>query len=144
VLFKFLINAVSFIHSHGIIHRDLKPENILVEGDQYVLADFGIANYNPEMFLLKADTPKGERLGNRRFSAPEQEDGGVLPHPTMDIYAMGQIIQWFVTGSIHRGTQRARISDIIPGCEVHDGFPSQHRYSARDQEWTTTRYPNER
>ena len=55
-LTEFLLNAVNFIHSHGIVHRDLKPENILVNGDNYLLADFGIANYNPEMFGIMADT----------------------------------------------------------------------------------------
>lgn len=119
-LTQFLLDSLHFIHSHGIIHRDLKPENILQEGETYFLADFGIASYNPEMFRLMADTRKGERLGNRKFSAPEQEEGGVEAHPTMDIYAFGQLVQWFITGSIHRGTQRTQISSIIPNSEVYD------------------------
>jgi len=119
-LSEFLLDALSFIHSHGIVHRDLKPENILMNGDRYVLADFGIASYNPDIFRVRAETRQGERLGNRLFSAPEQETGGTAAHATMDIYAMGQLIQWFVTGSIHRGTHRTLISSVIPGAEEYD------------------------
>jgi serine/threonine-protein kinase len=119
-LTDFLINALDFIHSNGIVHRDLKPENILCDQDNYVISDFGIASYNPDFFKLLVKTGKGERLGNRKFSAPEQEEGNAVAHPTMDIYALGQIIQWFATGSIHRGTQRILISNSIPGAERYD------------------------
>ena len=84
-LFRFLIDSVKKIHSNGIVHRDIKPENILVDGTKFALADFGIANFNPEMFKILADTEKKERLGNRLFSAPEQEKPGIEAHPTMDI-----------------------------------------------------------
>jgi eukaryotic-like serine/threonine-protein kinase len=119
-LTKFLLNALDFIHSRGIVHRDLKPENILADGDRYVLADFGIASYNPDIFRVRAETRSAERLGNRLFSAPEQESGGTDAHPTMDIYALGQLIQWFVTGSIHRGTRRTLIASLIPDSEEYD------------------------
>ncbi|MGB7443751.1 MAG: protein kinase [Coleofasciculaceae cyanobacterium] len=105
-LFEFLMSSLEFIHNNGIIHRDLKPENILMCDNNLVLTDFGIAYYNPQNFLFKAETKKNERLANYLFSAPEQFDGVVCPHPTMDIYAFGQICQWYVTGKTHRGTGR--------------------------------------
>ena len=120
-LFKFLLDSIEFIHSYGIIHRDLKPENILVDqGEELVLADFGIASYNPENFHLKADTKTNERIGNYLFSAPEQSKKGIEVHPTMDIYALGQLCQWFATGEIHRGTKRKSISTIFPECTIID------------------------
>lgn len=119
-LFKFLLLTFAKIHQQGIIHRDIKPENILVQAGKFVIADFGIASYNPEMFHLMVDTPKDERLGNRVFSAPEQEQAGVDPHPTMDIYSLGQIIQWFVFGEPHRGTGRRKIVDAFSGLHKLD------------------------
>ena len=55
-LFDFLLDSVEKIHNKGIIHRDLKPENILVDKTDFVLADFGIASYNPEIFQIRAET----------------------------------------------------------------------------------------
>jgi eukaryotic-like serine/threonine-protein kinase len=119
-LFDFLISCTEKIHKAGIIHRDIKPENILLDNGNYVLADFGIASYNPEIFEIKADTDKKERIGNRLFSAPEQENKGIEAHPTMDIYAIGQVLQWYMTSSTHRGTGRKKISTFSEYLQNHD------------------------
>ncbi|MEZ2458892.1 protein kinase [Salinicoccus roseus] len=113
-LFQFLIKSLKEIHQSGIIHRDIKPENILVTKEtDFVLTDFGIASYNPDLYTLKAKTVKGERLANYEFSAPEQAKKEAIPSPSMDIYALGQVCQWYVFGTTHRGTNRKRITDIF-------------------------------
>lgn len=119
-LFNFLINTTDFIHHAGIIHRDIKPENILHLEGAFVLTDFGIASYNPEAFKISAETKKGERVGNRLFSAPEQETGGIDADPTMDIYAIGQVLQWYALGATHRGTGRVKITTRFPELTKHD------------------------
>jgi len=120
-VFNFLIDTVERIHNYGIIHRDIKPENILVDdNNNFVLADFGIASYNPEIFSIRAKTGKKERIGNRLFSAPEQETSGIDAHPTMDIYAIGQIMHWLIYSETHRGTNRKQISSIFPDLEKYD------------------------
>ncbi len=137
-VFNFLIDTVEKIHNNGIIHRDIKPENILVDGnDNFVLADFGIASYNPEIFSIRAETGKKERIGNRLFSAPEQETSGIEAHPTMDIYAIGQIMHWLIYSETHRGTNRKQISSVFPDLEKYDYIierslsnDSQNRYQS--------------
>jgi len=119
-LFSFLISILEKIHSEGIIHRDIKPENIFIEGNEFALADFGIASYNPDIFKIMASTDKKERIGNRLFSAPEQEDGGIEAHITMDIYSMGQILQWYATGNTHRGTGRKKITTVFKDLQIYD------------------------
>jgi len=120
-VFNFLIDTVEKIHDYGIIHRDIKPENILVDdNNNFVLADFGIASYNPNVFSIRAETCKKERIGNRLFSAPEQEESGIDAHPTMDIYAIGQIMHWLIYSETHRGTNRKQISGIFPDLEKYD------------------------
>ncbi|MFE4133501.1 serine/threonine protein kinase [Peribacillus sp. YIM B13482] len=118
-LFYFLLNTLDKIHQNGIIHRDIKPENILVTKEiDFTLTDFGIANYNPELYTLKAKTERRERLANYEFSAPEQANKGAVPAPSMDIYALGQVCQWYVFGATHRGTNRSRITDVFTSEEA--------------------------
>ena len=66
-LFDFLVGGLKFLHENGVIHRDLKPENIFTYEGGYVIGDFGIANYNPDIFNHKPETKDRERLGNHFF-----------------------------------------------------------------------------
>ncbi|WJX07552.1 serine/threonine-protein kinase [Bacillus cereus] len=99
-----LLRVVSIIHDHNIVHRDLKPENILVaDNGEIVLADFGISWFDPEFYERLTHTEKGDRMANFNFSAPEQFRKENQPHYTMDIFALGQIITWLITGDVVRG-----------------------------------------
>ena len=105
VFINHLLQIVKNIHEKGIVHRDIKPENLLFDkNNELVLTDFGAAYYDPDCFENTGHTKDGKFLGNRGFSAPEQLDKNVKPHPTMDIFAFGQIIQFVVTGKPHNGT----------------------------------------
>jgi serine/threonine protein kinase len=111
-----LFRVVSVIHHRGIVHRDLKPENILVDkDDNMVLADFGISWFDPELYERHVHTKKDDRMANINFSAPEQFQKGSTPHPTMDIFALGQLITWLITGDVTRG-------DRIPLNSINESF----------------------
>ena len=56
-----VLSALGYAHAHGVIHRDIKPENILLEGDEAVVADFGVA---------RAITAAGDRTGSPRPASP--------------------------------------------------------------------------
>jgi eukaryotic-like serine/threonine-protein kinase len=119
---EFLLNVLEFLHQNGVIHRDLKPENVLVAKDGWALTDFGIASYNPDMFgTQEFVTRKGDILGNRGFSAPEQALGAAA-HVTMDIYALGQLCQWYALGSTHHGTRRQSITTRFPEAGAIDSI----------------------
>ncbi len=118
-IYKFL-KIVKEIHKKGIIHRDIKPENILLdENNNIVLTDFGIAYFNPKEFENTGHTISKEFLCNRKFSAPEQMEKSAIPKETMDIYAIGQIIQYVVTGKSHNGTERVNLGRIIDGDKIN-------------------------
>lgn len=109
---EFLLEAVEFLHDNGIIHRDLKPENILIDtNEEYFISDFGIAAYDEFNYPEFHKTSKGERLANYDFSAPECYTLGIEPNQTMDIYSVGQLIQWCINGNTHKGTNRKQFVD---------------------------------
>lgn len=106
----FICPVLDHIHRHGIIHRDLKPENILIRANgTFALADFGIAWFDPALFSGERVTEANNRMGNFMFMAPEQMDSKVPPTPATDIYAVGQILYWLVTGDVIRGTGHKRL-----------------------------------
>ena len=102
-LFEHLCEALEVIHAKKIIHRDIKPENIFVDGMDFVLADYGLAKYSTEQFELADMSRADERLGNCTYSAPEQiEKPYRAATEASDIYAMAQVIYWYVTGKTFR------------------------------------------
>lgn len=117
-----LSSSIEFIHSHKIVHRDLKPENIFfTSNSKPILGDFGISWFDPNIYERLMHTKSGERLANYLFSAPEQKtQNKPTPHPTMDIYALGQIIQWSIIGEVHFGTGRTLLSSKNPEYQALD------------------------
>ena len=110
-LIEFLLTTLKSIHKKNIIHRDIKPENILVDEDEkFVLADFGIAHYKRDDFLIDNKTEKKERLANVSFSAPEQIINDYEVTQTADIYSMAQIMYWFIFENVSRGTGGEKIA----------------------------------
>ncbi|MCR8844923.1 protein kinase [Paenibacillus sp. SC116] len=120
---KQLMYCLNIIHTHNIVHRDVKPQNILVDSEeQFILSDFGISWFDPEHYERLVKTEKNERLANFGFSAPEQFEKNPDPKPTMDLYALGQIIQWLVTGSTTRGVGRPLLGERESSFAVLDSL----------------------
>lgn len=90
--------ALVYLHSQDppIIHRDLKPENILLDDNERVmLIDFGIAK---ETAGDKVTRTLG-RAVTHGFSPPEQVLG-TGTDPRSDVYALGAILYWAITGRV--------------------------------------------
>jgi len=66
-LFRQLVDAVRYCHSHGVVHGDVSPENCLVTNNATIkLADFGgAALYNPAGF------GRERVVGKSFYMAPE-------------------------------------------------------------------------
>src|SRR5712692_733298 len=94
---KQIASALAAAHFAGIIHRDIKPANILFTGDGHEvwLTDFGICLITK----IERATETGEVVGPQSFMAPELESGGQLNvTPSADIYSLGKVIYFMVTG----------------------------------------------
>ena len=91
-----ILDALSYIHSHGIVHRDLKPENIMVdENDNIKLIDFGIAGKEGARRLTFAKL--SQVMGTPEYISPEQVKGK-RGDARSDIYAMGVMLYEMLTG----------------------------------------------
>jgi serine/threonine-protein kinase len=77
----------------------------------YIISDFGIAHFS-EKYPIQGLTKNGERLANFEFAAPEQINGGNVTYAT-DIYALFQIIYWYVFKETNRGTGGKHLYDVF-------------------------------
>ncbi len=116
-LFKDILSGLQHLHLHDIVHRDIKPQNIFYDSDAetFVIGDLGIAHFNAEIFAKESHTKPSERLANYLFSAPEQADSKNIVTVAADIYSLGQVLQWYLTGKTVRGLGRPRFSSGTPG-----------------------------
>jgi len=92
---KKLIAIIEYLHTFNpaIIYRDLKPENIMLVGDgQIKLVDFGTA------FMLYGTTGSMAKTGTPGFTAPELFVSGCDYHENSDIYSLGAVFYFILTG----------------------------------------------
>ncbi len=92
-----VLSALGYAHAHGVIHRDIKPENILLEGDEAVVADFGVAR---AVTAAGEDrlTETGLALGTPAYMSPEQAGGSRELDGRSDLYAVGCVVYEMLAG----------------------------------------------
>ncbi|OHT14380.1 RAC family serine/threonine-protein kinase like protein [Tritrichomonas foetus] len=90
-----IIDALSYLHSHGIIFRDMKPENVLLTQSGHIkLADFGLSK-----ILLSDDEKVKSYAGTQEYSAPEVITGKLYGKES-DIWSLGVVTYTLFFGSI--------------------------------------------
>jgi serine/threonine-protein kinase len=91
-------------HEQGLIHRDLKPSNIMIcklalERDFVKVLDFGLAKFvgHPETTVV---TVEGVTAGTPGYMAPEVALGRDDVDARSDLYAIGCVAYFLLTGSL--------------------------------------------
>src|SRR4029077_12109909 len=92
-----VLAALAYAHNHGVIHRDIKPENILLEGDEAVVADFGIARAISAAGAERL-TQTGMSVGTPAYMSPEQAAGGGELDGRSDLYSLGCVLYEMLAG----------------------------------------------
>lgn len=91
--------CLSSAHEAGIIHRDIKPSNIYIDGDDYLLGDFGIARIEGDSSVVRASA---YGPGTIAYAAPEQLDEAARTDlemsPATDVYALAATLFALLTG----------------------------------------------
>ena len=110
-LFKQLFEAINFCHRNKVIHRDLKLENLMFlneEKKDLRVVDFGIAGSDSKI------NNEQTNAGSIRYLTPEVITYRYPAHPGIDIWAMGVILFWMLSGRPpFDGNTRQEVQDKI-------------------------------
>jgi len=94
IIFK-CVRALAFAQTIGLTHRDIKPGNILhKEGTEIKIADFGAA------INKVADHTVITNVGSPAYMSPELVAGTVQASHLTDIYALGVVMYYLLTGKL--------------------------------------------
>ena len=94
--------ALDEAHARGIIHRDIKPSNIYITQrgrlyDFVKVLDFGLAKQITDPKAVSV-TKTGVVFGTPRYISPEAVQGAEVIDGRADIYCLGAVAYWLLTG----------------------------------------------
>lgn len=97
-----VVGGVQAAHKLHFIHRDIKPQNIMISqlssGDTIAkILDFGISKPLGEEDLRH--TQLGMVMGTPGYLSPEQITGKQQISPRTDVYALGALMYYMLTGN---------------------------------------------
>jgi serine/threonine protein kinase len=86
-------------HEYGVVHQDLKPADLLIDRRSVLkVIDWGLARFLPEDHEHGYELPEVFVLGNADYAAPEQSLKGNRVDARADIYHLGGIFYYCLTG----------------------------------------------
>jgi serine/threonine protein kinase len=161
-LLERIAEPLDFAHARGFIHRDLKPDNVMIGAFGEVLVmDWGLAKVGVtsleagETEIATAVQPtqnslgvtgQGSILGTLGYMSPEQARGDIEVDHRTDIFSLGAILTFMLTGSAPGELPAA--SGSVPRplraiCEKAMAADPNARYqSAREMTADITHYLN--
>jgi serine/threonine-protein kinase len=127
-------DALCEAHAAGLVHRDIKPANVFaaMRGGVYDVAkllDFGLVKPLAEEQPLELTT-EGAITGSPLFMSPEQALGDMPPDARSDIYSLGAVGYYLLTGKPpFEGDRTIKVliahahEEAVPPSERRPGLP---------------------
>jgi DNA-binding response OmpR family regulator len=104
-----LAGALVETEKHNLIHRDIKPSNVQVTHEGVAkLLDFGLARQ-----LRSRLTEPGSALGTIDYLAPEQARDATSVDIRADIYGLGGVLFWCLTGQAPFSSTGNVVHDLL-------------------------------
>jgi serine/threonine protein kinase len=112
-------HSLAEAHQNGLTHRDIKPANIFVSGtgtdcDFVKVLDFGLVRLRPETTSANVYQTNEQTVGGTpAYVAPEIVLGDAPYDHRVDIYAVGCVAYWLLTGHLvfNSGSAMAMLAD---------------------------------
>ena len=133
-MFEQLAHALGQAHEQGIVHRDLKPENLfLTRGKRsgalpvIKILDFGIASF---VASDKTAATVTSAIGSPLWIAPEQATTGAKLKPGTDVWALGLIAFYLLTGKSYWPAANAedfQLNALLAEILAHPLVPASQR-----------------
>lgn len=143
-LFDQIICGIAYAHEHDVLHRDICPANVLIfnasQRPTVKLADFGLGRIEDETSHFTRSSVAG--YGHVFYVAPEQREKLKDADERSDIYSLGKVLNFVLTGKnpvayhdcefgpvIQRATQfdpDNRYSNIAEMREEYEALKSLH------------------
>lgn len=114
-----ILDGLQCAHAHDIIHRDLKPSNIMISTENpkrwiCKIIDFGIGAFMNTTGHTRL-TRTGEQIAGGSYIDPILQERPNLRDVRTDIYSVGAIIYYLLTGSSPKGSDMiAQLKQICP------------------------------
>ena len=94
-IFKQIVLALKYIHSHNIVHRDIKLDNILIDLDNNIkICDFGVSK------IIKKGDIMLDQCGTPAYIAPEILKNRGYEGFGVDIWSAGVVLYSMLSGNV--------------------------------------------
>ena len=115
-IIRCILTIMSKVHDRNVIHRDLSPTNTFVINRHIKIADFGLGK--DLTAITSHQTKYTNHFGQYYYCAPEQKEQLKDGDKKSDVYSLGKIINFIMTGSSEKQNHTYR--NVVEKCTNND------------------------